>query len=415
MKKADRIKKLSELVPSTKEVKKIRYQNLPLERPVVEIPLEYLVYNKYNGRIKAITLSYEREFGPIDPIENRDLLISFLWNSAEARNKQTKESIENFGQNEPGIVTKDGIIIDGNRRASIISKINNDIEKEEDKIKFRAIILPDELEKSRRDIIYLETVYQIGVDSKVDYDPIEKYLRCQELIDLGYDDSEIANMMAVKEPKIREWLEILGLMHEYLDHYGYSNLYTRLDKREGYFVDLFKYLKVYKGVYGKDIVDWQYDSDDTNTLKKTYFDYIRMRIPVQQVREIARTSNAKSYFTYENIWNEFLSSHNGMKIGFDEPTIKELKKENPNASFSELAWKKDQKWITELKSPADEILNYYGKKLYERKKSDRPVEILKSVLSSLENLNLQSYSKPYSNELGSLLQKIADKIDELVG
>ncbi|WP_400073315.1 hypothetical protein [Zobellia russellii] len=413
MKKDTIINLLSELEPNSGEVKKISYKGKPLERPVVEIPLEYLTYNKYNGRIKAITLSYEKEFGEIDPIKNKDLIISFLWNSAEARNKQTKESIEHFGQNEPGIVTKDGIIIDGNRRASIISKINEGIKEDEDKIKFRAIILPDELEDSKKDIIYLETVYQIGVDSKVDYDPIEKYLRCKELVLLGFDHSEIADMMAVKEQRIIEWLEILGLMEDYLMNYGYDKLYTRLDKREGYFVDLFKYLKVYNGVYGKDIVDWSYSPKDILDLKNTYFDYIRMRIPVSQAREIGRTSNAKSFFTYEKLWKDFLNSHKAIVNKYEEPLIKDLKKENPDASFSELAWKKDQKWITELKSSSDEILNYYGKKLYEKKKSDKPLEILRSISYSLENLNTQSLDEPNREVFLVLLGKISRQIDEL--
>src|SRR5690606_34270348 len=115
----------------------------------------------------------------------------------------------------------------------IISKINEGIENEDEKIKFKAIILPDELENSRKDIIYLETVYQIGVDSKVDYDPIEKYLRCKELEEMHFDRIEIASMMAVNERQINEWLETLSLMNEYLNYLGYNDIYTRLDKREG--------------------------------------------------------------------------------------------------------------------------------------------------------------------------------------
>ncbi len=414
MDKKERIKQLGELKPNGTEVKRIRYKGKPLERPVLDIPLNLLVYNKYNGRIKATTLSYEKEFGKIDAIKNKDLIISFLWNSAESRNKQTKESIENFGQNEPGIVTKDGIIIDGNRRASIISKINEEIENDEEKLSFRAIVLPDELEENRKDIIYLETVYQIGVDAKVDYDPIEKYLRCKELEDMQFDRNEIADMMAVKENKINEWLDTLNLMNEYLDYLGYNNLYTRLDKREGYFVDLYKYLKTYRGIYGKDIVDWNYTDEDISKLKFIYFDFIRMRIPVQQAREIGRTSNAKSFFSYESIWKEFINTYAKSVEDFDDPNLETLKKENPSLSYSELAWKKDQKWISEIKSVSDEILNYYGKKLYEKKKSDKPLEILRSILSSVDGITKNSLENVPKDELNILLNKISSKINDLM-
>lgn len=414
MEKDDRIKKLDELIPTGGEVKRISYKNKMLERPVLDIPLDFLVYNQYNGRIKATTLSYEREYGKINPIKDKDLIISFLWNSAESRNKQTKESIEYFGQNEPGIVTKDGIIIDGNRRASIISKINEDIKNEEDKVKFRAIILPDELEENRRDIIYLETVFQIGVDSKVDYDPIEKYLRCKELEDMQFDRSEIAHMMAVKEPKVNEWLDTLNLMNEYLIYLGYDNLFTRLDKREGYFVDLYKYLKTYNGIYGKDIVDWNYSNEDVQQLKHIYFDFIRMRVPVQQAREIARTSNAKSFFSYKSIWDEFIKNYKESIENFEEPDIEDLKKDNPDSSYTELAWKKDQKWISEIKSVSDEILNYYGKRLYEKKKSDKPLEILRSILSSIKGIKKESLELVDTSEAKTLLKNISTKVNELL-
>lgn len=40
---------------------------------------------------------------------------------------------------------------------------------------FLAIILPDDAEE--KDIQQLETIYQMGEDDKLDYNPIEKYLK----------------------------------------------------------------------------------------------------------------------------------------------------------------------------------------------------------------------------------------------
>ena len=83
---------------------------------VYKIPLEYLVYNKYNGRILSITKSLEsqRQMIDIESDQGRDLIARLLWDSKVDRNKKTLESIKGSGgQQKPGIITRDGIIIEG--------------------------------------------------------------------------------------------------------------------------------------------------------------------------------------------------------------------------------------------------------------------------------------------------------------
>src|SRR5690606_26425333 len=90
---------------------------------VYKIPLEYLVYNKYNGRILSRTKSLESQHRKIDveSEEGRKLIEKLLWDSKVDRNKKTLENIKTTGgQQKPGIITRDGIIIDGNRRAMLL-------------------------------------------------------------------------------------------------------------------------------------------------------------------------------------------------------------------------------------------------------------------------------------------------------
>ena len=49
------------------------------------------------------------------------------------------------------------------------------------------------------DIQQLETIYQMGEDEKLDYNPIEKYLKCKELQRLGFTNKEISEFMSEKE------------------------------------------------------------------------------------------------------------------------------------------------------------------------------------------------------------------------
>ena len=60
-----------------------------------EIPLEYLVYNPYNGRIGSVVKSYERQnhqLNPEDPDDKR-IIEKFLWDSKPEANKKTKERL----------------------------------------------------------------------------------------------------------------------------------------------------------------------------------------------------------------------------------------------------------------------------------------------------------------------------------
>ena len=256
------------------------------------IPLEYLVYNPYNGRIGSVVKSFERQYHALNPedAEDKKRIEQFLWDSKQDANKKTKERLLKEHQQKHGIVTSDGIIIDGNRRASLLNKIwNDDSIPYGDKSHcqyFIAIILPDDADK--KEILALETTFQMGEDAKVDYNPIEKYLKCKDLRDAGFTIEDIADMMDTKPNDIRTMLSALELMDEYLDTYGYTGMYTQLDKSEDSFLKLDSALKKYKsgGYYTyntKDVeqyINWyiSYKSDNKYANKSIflgqYFEFV---------------------------------------------------------------------------------------------------------------------------------------------
>lgn len=212
------------------------------------------------------------------------------------------DSLLKIGQQRYGIVTSDGVIIDGNRRAMLLNKLFHEHKElghsysEVEKCKyFLAIILPGDAEE--KDIQQLETIYQMGEDDKLDYNPIEKYLKCKELKRLGFDENQIAEFMGETPSKIKEWLDILMLMEEYLQEYDYDGIYTRLEKTEGPFVDLRSYLSSYEN-RGANVrnMDWAHSNSDISDLKLVCFDYIRGRYEGKEFREIAKTGKEGSIF-----------------------------------------------------------------------------------------------------------------------
>lgn len=394
----------------------LRYRGGTRIEDVYRIPLDFLIYNKYNGRIGSAVLSYEKQNGQLNAEVDKDkkVIETFLWESKEDRNKTTKDSLLALGQQRYGIVTADGIIIDGNRRAMLLNKLFYDREKEGHTYEqveacryFLAIILPDDAEE--RDIQQLETIYQMGEDDKLDYNPIEKYLKCKELKRLGFTNKDIAGFMSVKEAQVKEWLDILSLMEEYLQEYDYDGIYTRLEKTEGPFVDLVGYLESYKkGGANVRNMDWQPSDSDLSDLKLVCFDYIRARYEGKEFREIAKTGKEGSIFFYKNLWDEFLKNHQD-NTPLDDESVDELRKKNPTEDLSLLLKKRDIDWINKSKGLLQGNLRRFSEKLVNKRDSNKPAELLKRALDALQMVDSTQdsfYQDPYVEEMVREINKI---------
>lgn len=387
-----RIQKLAE-IKENEENKyqtgiRIRYKGEVKIFDVHKIPLEYLVYNKYNGRIGTLVKSYEKQNHAIDPekIEHKKIIEEFLWESKPDRNKITMKSLVSDGQRQYGIVSRNGVIIDGNRRASLLNKIYDARDNWDANVShckyFNAIILPDEAGK--KEILELETIYQMGLDEKLDYNPIEKYLKCADLRDAGFTESEMAAMMNRKEVEVKKILEIYSLMNEYLDEYDYSGIYTLLEGREGQFVDLNGYLlRFYER---KAFADWNFKNDNISDLKLICFDYIRAKYEGKEFRNIANTNknNIDSFFASGKIWGEFSEKHFEIVKQVREKSVEEIRRENPGHDLSKLLDNRDADWKRQLKGALQGNLNISSSKLEDIKGSNQPANLLAKAKNTLE-------------------------------
>lgn len=369
----------------------LRYKGDTRIVKVYKIPLDYLIYNKYNGRIGSEVLSYESQNGVLNAeIEaDRILIEKFLYESKKDRNDTTLKSLQQSRQQRYGIVTSDGTIVDGNRRAMLLNRLFHKhtelgytFAQVEHCKYFLAIILPDDAEE--RDIQQLETIYQMGEDDKLDYNPIQKYLKCKELKRLGFTEENIAEFMSEKPGQIRKWLSILGLMEEYLDEYGYNGIYTRLEKTEGPFVNLDDYIESYekRGANVRN-VDWTYTDSDISDLKRVCFDYIRARYEGKEFRDIAKTGKEGSIFFFKNLWDAFLEEHQ-TNTPVDEETVQELREKYPNEDLSILLKRRDSDWIEQAKGHLKGNLQKNTRKLEDRRDANKPADLIERALGALQ-------------------------------
>lgn len=401
MNKEMRIKKLKSILETEKPYMtgiRIRYKGEIQEFNAYKIPIEFLIYNKYNGRIGSLVKSFEKQYRELDPelTEDKSLIEKYLWESKSGRNENTLLNLIENGQQQYGIVTNDGVIIDGNRRASLLNRIyshRKEWTKKNHNVDhcqfFIAVIIPDT--PLPKEIMRLETTYQMGADEKLDYNPIEKYLKCKDLQEVGYDEKDIAGMMGEKDNTIKEWLEIMTVMDDYLEYLGYEGIYTRLEKREGQFVDLNGYLKAYNK--GTSKVEWGFSEADIADLKAVCFDYIRAQYEGKEFRFIAKPSKKDGIFCDGKIWKSFLDNHFDNVESIEEDSPQKVYEEGAGADLSRLLEARDEDWKQKIRGQLQGNLNVSVRKLEDKTEANQPLELLRKAQSALEAINPEALDK----------------------
>ena len=237
--KEDRISKISKQIEGKSvNSKKIIWKGEVVRIDAYRIPLNLVRFNPYNGRIVILAKEEGLDNSPLNPIETPGVkiqIIEFLWNINKSKNDETQKSLIKT-QMEAAIITKDGILVDGNRRASLILK--NRIEGLDDKDYIEAVVLDLEYTTEGRGTLErLETSIQIGEEKKLDYGAIEKYIKVDNMIqDAAVSIDDIAKDFAEKPAQIKKWLSIKNYMDEYLEEIGAVGMYSRLANMEESFI-----------------------------------------------------------------------------------------------------------------------------------------------------------------------------------
>ena len=422
MNKETREKKIQEIIERNKK-SPFAKQEIPWEdsltaMDVCKIPLNLLVYNKLNGRIMSRVQSLEKQNLEInaDSPEGKLLIEKLLWDSKPARNEKTKASLGKNGQEKVGIITRDGIIIDGNRRAMLLNKISG-IDY------FKAIVLPATLSENPLAIEKLETTYQMGEDEKLGYNPTEKYLKTKQLykrlsksdeIDINNFNKEaikkISEWMSESDNEIEKYLHTMTIMDDYLDFCGYNGMYTQLDKREDQFLSLTKWLNTFYGESSKRGFDGYRDSDVAN-LATTAFDYIRVRenYDGKEFRNLAEGNRENHFFGNRDIWESFFNTHcenisklpQEPNIDFDsDDMLSHLNSRDKEYYNSSIDTQGDSFFIQNIKE--------HVRKLGHKKAADKPEVLLKRAIQTFSAINKhhKSFSNPKSQKLVNELSKM---------
>jgi len=422
MNRDTRIEKIQEIVDREKN-NPFGKQEIPWKDDletmnVYKIPLDLLVYNKYNGRILSRTKSLEKQKNILDveTDEGKKLIEKLLWNSRIDRNKKTLISISDFGQQKVGIITKDGIIIDGNRRAMMLNKIMTDDSIKKKYNYFKTVVLPVTLEENPIEIEELETKFQLGEDEKLGYNATEKYLKAKEIYLRLTNSSEIklnelkqdalkkiSDWMGESNGEIIKYMNTMVMMDEYLNYLEYDGIYTQLDGREDQFLSLTKWLGAYYNTESKKGFDGYVD-DDVDDLKVIAFDLLRIRSQYdgKEFRNLAEGTKEKHFFGDKKIWNSFSNKHfeildnlpEESEIDFDSTNLEKHLNARDNEFFDSSKNEKGKSLFIENLNDHKYLVGY-------NKAADEPEKLVKRAIQTFDAVktNHKSFSKAEVQEL----------------
>lgn len=415
-----KIKEIRETNTPVQSGTKLKYKGELKLFDVYQIPLDFVAFNVENGRISSLVKSYYVERGDLD-INNADdskQIADFLFSSSEDRNKRTMKDLADNGQMEPGIITMDGIIVDGNRRASLLKRIVDSKEYNQttrDKCSyFLARILPEDADE--KEILRLETSFQMGTDSKVDYNAIEKYLHTKDMSDKGFTHKQIAEYMGLdSEINVRLNLEIMDLIDKYLKTYSYDGIYTRLPRGcEDDFLKLHTALKKVRAGKISWIPETKVD-EVANDLQTICFDFIRLEEKNGfDYRVIASTSN-NNFLNDENTWKKFIEGYYNTTDDFEEKKIDEvLEKAETMDDSTRLLNMRDSKWKKAVHDNLMDIYNDSRNKIENQKEKAKPITLLKKAFNALYEVDDQVvHNASNKEELSSKIKDIKGLLDRI--
>ncbi len=222
------------------DTERVRIQDKQTLLPVFRIPLDHLYYNVENGRFAKEYLNKKRELNrdlhpeiPADAAEIENM----LRNQNPGKTDWLEQNLYDDGQNEPGIITHDGYVINGNRRMSVLSKLA----KKDAAFGYMNVgRLPPNVSES--DIYKIELGKQMARDQKLDYGPINELLKIEHGINSKLTPEQIAKTIGFTKEDIEEKMERLDLIREYLDFIGEPDNFEEAEQTNEHMINLRKNL-----------------------------------------------------------------------------------------------------------------------------------------------------------------------------
>lgn len=410
---------------------KLLVKGRTLSAPIYRFKLDDLAYNKSNGRIKAEIIEKEAELGrELNQFEkaDSDIIQEILLSIRREENEKIKEDLKNNSQLVPGIITVDGVVINGNRRKALFKKLCE--ETKDNKYGYLdAHILPSDI--SKPELWLIEAGIQLSAPQQLDYSPINHLLKLREGINAGLTEGQMASRIyGVTEEKIKEDLDRLSLIDEYLsDFLEKSGKYYLVKDRDNHFINLVNIINYFNNPRRKRI-DWDPTEDDLNELKLVVFYYIRRRqthLNIRHFRNIFLTRSswekAKEALNVDTQLTEdekvkCKSSDAKKEADLEDDDLDEDDDANEDdegtilTTTEEEDRREESVWSDNNKSKLDAIYEDAREQKSIHDKTEKPQQLAKRALNNIQGIPADG-SKLTDPEIDGILSEIIQTINIL--
>lgn len=358
-------------------------QGKKIDLETYRLPLDLTYYNIKNGRFAAeyvdLVKNEGRELDPTNPKDSKKIQKLLI----EIDPKQStilQQDLQLYGQKDPGIITYDGYVINGNRRRSALEEL---VSAGHSDFKFIEVArLPPNV--SPQDLWKLEAGIQLSKNVQLVYGPINELLKFKEGIDAGLTPIEIANSLygGFKEKDILEKLEQLKLIAEYLLYIDQPGVFNRAKGVHEHFIDLRNVLNSFRRLGAS--------PDEIVAAKRIGFQLIFDGVPQRELRKI------KNILANEKIKKEFWKAMEYSKPGDYNKKLAQKLKADQNDSFT----------------PARTVFNNCMDSEKALSESGQPEKLLRRALTNLENIELdpKTLQNPEVKSLISQIEQIIKKL-----
>jgi ParB-like chromosome segregation protein Spo0J len=264
--------------------------------PVVELDISWVRFSVLNHRTKAEQQRICRDkdapdLFASDPLGNAAQDAQFEILKTQQGFEELATDLTTRGQQEPAVVTAEGVLVNGNRRVAALRSI---YAKGHLNAKYvRCIVLPEAtgIDEIRR----LETELQVAKRFEEDYSWINRLLLIDELLKTNnMDFAIVAKLMRADESDIHSAMQVLGQVDQLVAISNRNYLHIDFEPNESAFTELAKHIA-------------NKSPEEAEPAQTAYFMGILSGCTYRELRDLRR-STATRYIAVELEDNETLQS-----------------------------------------------------------------------------------------------------------
>lgn len=216
------------------------------ELNLVELEVGWVRFSTLNHRTRAEQRAEIARTGKAglfteDPLGPAAQETQYSILSSQVGFAELKEDLMSRGQQEPAVVTSDGVLINGNRRAAALRSLYVD-DDQQGAHYVKCLVLPGDATPA--ELVDLETELQIARDFKQDYGWINEAFLIEELFERENKDfARVANRMHRDVADVRSLFEKLQQVHQLVDLSRGTRQHINFNDNESAFDELSKHIK----------------------------------------------------------------------------------------------------------------------------------------------------------------------------